>query len=76
MQPPPAFDSRSIHFEDRLADCQSAVVPHEQEHERELEGAIVDEQIEAGHEESDAVEDELELLVVVFVADFLGTIED
>ena len=76
MQSPPAFDSRSVHFQDWFADCESAIVPHEKEHERQFKGAIVDEQIEGWHEETDAVENEFELFVVVFVANFLGTIQN
>lgn len=76
MQPPPAFDSRSVDFQNRFADGQRAVVPHEEEHEGELESAIIYEKIETRHEETDAVEDEFELLVVVLVANLLRSIQD
>lgn len=31
VQPPPALDTRTVHFEDTLADRQCTVVPYQQE---------------------------------------------
>lgn len=76
MQPPPTFDPWPVDLKNWFTDCQCAIIPDKKEHKCELEGTVVDEQIEARHEESDAVEDELELFVVIFVANFLSAIQN
>lgn len=51
-------------------------LPNQQENECQLKCAIVDEKIKAWHEQSDAVKYEFELLVVIFVSNFLSSIEN
>ena len=76
MHSPPALNSRAVNLQDRLADCEGAVIPDEQEHECELKCTIIDEEVEEGHGQANDVEDELKLLVVILIAHLLSSIQN
>lgn len=76
MQTPPAFDSWAVHFENWFTNRKGAVIPDEEEHKSQLKCTIVNEKVDGRHGEADAVENEFELFILVFVAELLRSTEN
>lgn len=75
MSTPPSLDPRPVDFKNWFANRKRTVVPHEEKHECQFKSAKVDKQIEYSHWQSDNVEDEFKLFIVVFVANLFSTIQ-
>ena len=67
VSPPPALDPGPVDFEDGLPDGERAVVPDREEHEDEVQDAVVEVEAERGPHAPDQVHVQLEALVLVFV---------
>lgn len=76
MQSPPAFDPWTVDFENWFTNSKRAVIPNEKKHEWEFKGAIVDEEIETRHKQSDAVQYKFKLLVIILVSHLFRSIQN